>query len=596
MNATVTSGNPRSLRLLCFGACSVQSLLDPLREEASSLGYALSASATGFDDVAAAAEAQPDAILVGHFRQKNDIFEFPAWPGGRAPIDAYVRTLQRFLQNLRAVSAAPVLVLNLPTPSVSPLGMADRGRDSHVNRVRALNLEVAGALEAVADAHVLDADAVLGTHGRLGRVDDQLVGFGHLGWLNGLVRQYREPLSGLEPYSADVASMPEWMASPAGPSAERIVAREALALVRVLLGHDRKKCVIVDLDHTLWPGVLADMGEPFFGRPAFDTYPLGLHWGLHSALKALAARGLLLACVSKNDERVVRELWRYHGVPHGFFLELTDFVTTRIDWNEKVDNIREIASELNLGLDAMVFIDDNPIERAKVSRYLPEVWVLGESPYALRTELLTDPRLQVPHVTAEAARRGEMTRSQIARERHKQESALDPEAFLRTLELGCRVERAHDDAALERIHELVQRTNQFNTSARRYSRSELRALIADGERGAVYTLGARDRFADYGLVGACVVEGDTIELVVCSCRVLGLGLEHVLLDAVIAEQAREHTSALHARYVPSDRNMPARNLFPEHGFSCAGAELWRLELAQHRPIAVPHAQVALAEH
>jgi FkbH-like protein len=592
MNAAMPVPALRSLRLLCFGACSVQSVLDPLQDEASELGYTLTATATGFDDVAAASEAQPDAILVGHFRQKNDVFEFPAWPGGRAPIDAYVAALQRFLQNLRAISAAPVMVMNLPLPSVSPLGMAERGRDSHVNRVRALNLELAVAVEAVADAYVLDADAALGLHGRRGRVDDQLLGFGHLAWLNGLVAQYRQPLSGLEPYSSDLASLPQWLAAPPGPTAERIIAREALALVRVLLGHDRRKCVIVDLDHTLWPGVLADTGEPFFGRPTFDIYPLGLYWGLHSALKALAARGLLLACVSKNDESVARELWRYHGVPAGFFLELSDFVTSRINWCEKVDNIREIAAELNLGLDAMVFIDDNPVERAKVSRYLPEVWVLGESPYALRTELLTDPRLQVPQITAEAARRGEMTRGQLARDRDQQLSALDPEAFLRTLELGCAVERAQGDAALERIHELVQRTSQFNTSGRRYSRAELRALIADGERAAVYTLSARDRFADYGLVGACVIEGETIELVVCSCRVLGLGLEHVLLDAAIAQHTRERAvSALHARYVPTDRNMPARNLFAQHGFACAGVELWRLELEQHRPVMVPHVQV-----
>ena len=115
---------PRPLRILCFGACSVQSVLDPLLAEARALGYELTLSATGFDDVAAAAEARPDAILVGHFRQKNDIFEYPAWPGGRAPIDAYVRTLHRFLQQLRVHSAAPALVMNLPTPSVSPLGMA----------------------------------------------------------------------------------------------------------------------------------------------------------------------------------------------------------------------------------------------------------------------------------------------------------------------------------------------------------------------------------------------------------------------------------------------------------------------------------------
>ena len=165
--------------------------------------------------------------------------------------------------------------------------------------------------------------------------------------------------------------------------------------------------MIVDLDGVLWPGVLAETGAPFAWTPEISgpySY-IGLYFGLHEALLALKRRGMLLACVSKNDEAVVRELWTYPDhYPRERLLTPDDFVTWRVNWTDKVENIRSIAEELGFALDAFLFIDDHPMERERVRQRLPDVEVWGEDPFALRRRLLTDPRLQVPRLTEEAGR------------------------------------------------------------------------------------------------------------------------------------------------------------------------------------------------
>jgi FkbH-like protein len=565
------------LSLLFYGACSVQSLLADCAREGEAAGLALRAEATHFGDLARCAELAPAAIVVGHFAQKNNMFEYPPWPDGRAGADAYGRVLGRFLAAVRERSAAPLFVLNVPTPTVSPFGLSDQGPDSHVNRARQLNLELARVTAEHRDAFVLDVDAVLGLHGRLGRVDDVIAGFGHLGTLGGLLERFAQPLVGLERYSDPFAQVPAELQPQ--PSGERLLARELVRMLRVVRGHARKKCVVVDLDGTLWPSVLADTGEPFAGQPSFDTYPYAAFWGLHSALKALQARGILLCCVSKNDEAVVRKLMRYQGVPDGFFLTLDDFASYRINWDEKVDNIRALARELNIGVDSLVFIDDNPIERAKVERYLPEVWVLGGEPLRVRHALLTDPRLDVAARTEEAQRRHDMTRGQLARDRER--DALDPGEFLAGLQMELTVERVRPGDPLERVHELVQRTNQLNTTGKRFERSELAALVADAD-ARVLQLQAKDRFVDYGTVGVAITQGNCVELFLLSCRVLGLGVEPNVLDAAIRE-LEVRFAEVHGRFVATDRNQPARNLFRDQGFHRREDGVYSLRLADYSP-------------
>ena len=344
-----------------------------------------------------------------------------------------------------------------------------------------------------------------------------------------------------------------------------------------MLGIQRKKCVVVDLDNTLWPGVLAETGAPFAWEPsisgAFSF--VGIYFGLHEALLCLKRRGIVLACVSKNDEAVVRELWKYPAsYPRERLLTLDDFVTHRINWNDKTDNIRSIAGELGFGLDTLVFVDDNPVERERVRQRLPEVEVWGEDISLLRRALLDDPRLQVVRVTDESSRRTELVKAQLGRQR-LQTQAIDEQSYIESLQIKMRVERLTADSSFDRVEELFRRTTQFNATSRVFPAQQLRQLAATAN-ATIFALHVSDRFAEHGLVGATIIEGGVITGLVISCRVLGLGIEHRFVQQVLRDSGADH---LTATIVPTARNLPVRNIYRDNGFVCEADHLWRWQSA-----------------
>jgi FkbH-like protein len=573
------------LRVIVLGACEVQMELDLMREEARNYDVLLSAVATFQHDVDLVAERPHDFVVIGALAERYPMLERHATDGD-APHQVYVDAARRLVERLRASTRAPILIDNLPTPTCSALGLAERGRTAHRERCRQASLGLLDVAASFEDVYVVDVDAALARHGTLRLLDDSVCSFSHLGslrWIEQRPAADRRAVHGIFPPLEKLDAL----GAADTYEHERILAREHVGMMIALKGLGRRKCVVIDLDGTLWPGVLADTESPFAWTPdlsgAFSF--VGLYFGIHEALKALASRGILLACVSKNDESVVRKLWTYGPeYPTERLLTLDDFVAYRINWQEKVDNLRALSEELNIGLDAMVFVDDNPVEREKVARYLPSVMVLGDNPFVLRRQLLTSPYLQVPTVTAEARGRAEMVKAQMARE-HERRSAVNASEFLPSLGLTCEIARLGIGDDLDRAHELVLRTNQFNTTARRYGRHELDAAVARPD-GRVYTLRVADRFADYGLVGVCVVEGPNIALVVVSCRVLGLGVEDVFLRSVLRDLQSVH-AAVEGRIAPSDRNLPCRNLFRNNGFTEVGEHGWRLDLRAAPIAAIP---------
>ena len=361
---------------------------------------------------------------------------------------------------------------------------------------------------------------------------------------------------------------------------EAVTAKAHMDAVMVALGVNRKKCVIVDLDGLLWPGVLAETGKPFgWSLNVSGPYSyIGLYFGLHEALLTLKQRGILLACVSKNDEAIVRELWKYESQYSPInLLTPDDFVTWRVNWHDKVENIRSIADELGLALETFLFLDDNPVERDRVRQRLPEVEVWGENPFTLRRRLLSDPRLQSPGVTAESAGRTELAKAQLGRQKARSKSVSEAD-FLATLGVETRiVPLAPADVA--RVAELFQRTSQFNTSGVKYSVAELEALLRDPS-ARLFAAHVRDRFGDHGLVGAAVIRGGDIAGLVLSCRVLGMGVEHEFMRHILAAMSRDHPQ-LSGRIIETSRNIPVRNIYRDHGFAL-DAGVWRRALRTGR--------------
>ena len=421
---------------------------------------------------------------------------------------------------------------------------------------------------------MIDVAATLGAIGAERLLDDGQVGFTHFGSPGWMLQRPAEEKAAVHGIFPDTAPLAEAVGGdPYGR--EAVMAKAHLDALTVVTGLDRKKCVIVDLDGVLWPGVLAETGAPFAWSPDVSgpfSY-VGLFFGLHEALLSLKRRGILLACVSKNDEATVRELWTYEDhYPRERLLTPDDFVTWRVNWDNKVDNIRSIADELGFAPEAFLFIDDNPVERENVRQRLPQVEVWGEELFSIRRRLLTDPRLQVPRVTEESAQRTTLTQAQLSRQRTRADSA-DERAFVESLNVQTHIVRLEAGARLDRVEELFQRTTQFNATGAKFSSLDLANLIlrADAE---VFTIQVSDRFGDHGLVGAAVIDGDEITAFALSCRVLGLGVEHRFLQHILQALAPDR-EALTARIIETSRNTPVRNLYRDNGFQLVGDNLWR---------------------
>jgi FkbH-like protein len=567
----------RRIEALLFGDCDLQMEADFLRREAAGRGIDLRIAATFPDDVRLAAEHEHEVVFIGALRARHLLAQ-PA--EGDAPAYApYLTQAQLMLNELRKRSSAPILIDNLPEPTVQPLGLAERGLDGWRNRFRLANTALAELAESFADVHVVDAAAALAGKGAERLLDDGQVGFTHFGspgWMLQRPESEKAAVHHLFPDPAPLAELVE--GDPYGR--EKVMAEAHLDALVSVLGIERKKCVILDLDGTLWPGVLAETGAPFAWDPAVSgpySY-VGLWFGLHEALLSLKRRGILLACVSKNDEAVVRELWTYPDhYPRQRLLSLDDFVAVRINWTDKATNIRSLAEELGFALDAFLFIDDHPVERDRVRTQLPEVEVWGEDPFALRRRLLADPRLMPPKITGEASGRTDLVKAQLGRARFRAEG-LSEEAYLASLKVEARIERVAPGAALERIEELFQRTTQFNTTGRKFPVSELSSKLERGE-AAVFSMHVSDRFGDHGLVGAVVAEGGEIAGYALSCRVLGLGVEHRFVRAIAESLAGEHAE-LAGRIIETPRNLPVRNLYRDNGFTMGEDGIWRLKLKE----------------
>lgn len=569
----------RPLDLILFGDCDVQMEQDFLRDVGAAEGLDLRIVATFPDDLGLAAERPHDALLIGGLRSRHAIMD-PV-PSDGSPANAYIAEAIAIIERLREFSAKPILVDNLPEPTVQPLGLAERGLLGHRNRFRLANLALAQALEPFADVHVVDVAAALAGEGAVRLLDDGQVGYTHFGSPGWLLQRIEAERAAVHDQFPDMEALREELGG--DPYArERVLATAHLSALISACRIDEIKCVILDLDGTLWPGVLAETGAPFaWSTDVSSPFSfIGHYFGLHEALLSLKQRGVLLAAVSKNDEATVKALWRYPDhYPKDRLLTLDDLVTWRINWDDKAGNIAAIAAELGFDPGALLFIDDHPHERERVRQALPTVAVWGEDLLGLRRRLLTEPRLQPPAVTQSSAARTEMTRQTLQRERGRADFSNRDE-FIASLDLriDCRkLSAAEDPLVFDRAAELLRRTTQFTTTGFAPTATEIAASAAS-DVDSVYVAHVKDRFGDHGLVGVGMVSGDgDILTLAISCRVLGLGVEDALLS-LIKDHGKRRGGVLTGRIVETARNLPVRNLYRKSGFVEIADGLWRLGL------------------
>lgn len=350
------------------------------------------------------------------------------------------------------------------------------------------------------------------------------------------------------------------------------------------------KCLVLDLDNTIWGGVVGDDGIDRIilgqGSPLGEAFLSVQHYA-----KKLSQRGVILAVCSKNNECDALDVFENHPE---MVLRRQDISSFIVNWNDKATNLRIVAQELNIGLDALVFVDDNPVERDLIRQELPMVTVpeVPDDPALLPQCLADAGYFESLSVTQEDRGRARQYSENRAREAIRTE-ATDLSSYLRSLQMQLLWRRC-DRVSLKRNVQLINKTNQFNLTTRRYSEGEVLAIMND-DHALALQLRLLDRFGDNGIIGIVIgrMQPDKSLLIdtwLMSCRVLGRQVEFATMN-LIADRARGlGAEKIIGEYLPTNRNSLVRDHYSNHGFSAIqmnpdGASRWVMELEGFQPAA-----------
>ena len=357
------------------------------------------------------------------------------------------------------------------------------------------------------------------------------------------------------------------------------IAKEYTHLINYVLHRDKKvKCVIVDLDNTMWKGVIRDVGvENLEIRIDKER----LRWNV---LSILYARGIMIGVISKNDPYLETDISNFIK-PH---LTGIDFVCFRLNWKDKCENLAEVQQQLNIGMDSIVFIDDSPFEREQMKAAWPEVRVYDENIFE---QLLYLPEFQPEFVTRESKDRTKFYIQENQRQQAK--STLAKVDFLEQCQFKIGIEKMRP-FEVDRVTELIQRTNQLNTSIKRYRKDQIIAFSRDGDCD-IFVVHVSDKFGDYGLVGVCIGfrrnNAYEIDTLLFSCRVMSRGVEDYTLTTVLDYLREQDFDRVIVRFTKGPKNDQMRAILSHNHFVESASEgdsvVYCFDLKQQRPKPLP---------
>ncbi|MEZ4415758.1 MAG: HAD-IIIC family phosphatase [Gemmatimonadota bacterium] len=463
----------------------------------------------------------------------------------RERVEDWIRSV---LAGIRRQTKAMILWHGFETPLHPAYGVVDAHQpEGQAEAVARLNQALRAALAEHASAYYVDMDLC---RARVGAPSFYDARYWHIG---------------RAPYTRE---------------ALREIALEDMKFVRALRGRN-KKCLVLDCDNTLWGGIIGEDG--LAGIKLGQTHPGSAYREFQQEVVSLARRGVILALCSKNNEEDVWEVFDRHP---DMVLKRDDIAAWRVNWQDKASNLRELAAELNIGLDHMVFVDDSDFEVGLIREMVPEVHVL-HLPVAKAVEkreaLAACGLFDTLTVAAEDRQRNAMYRAEAGRKRLQSE-ITDMGGYLMSLEMEVEI-RLADDLSTPRIAQLTQKTNQFNLTTIRYSDADI-AAARHAEDADVLSLRLKDRFGDTGLVGVALLryqgEEARVDSFLMSCRVLGREVEDVFLDQCLALARARGARRVVGEYRPSPKNRMVARFFPERGFEPlageGGAERWTRSL------------------
>jgi FkbH-like protein len=447
----------------------------------------------------------------------------------------------------------PTFVMTYLTPQQNLLGRLSPRYDlrNPIYFIERLNMELERLLRPYRGVYPLDTNHIASVYGRRFVQEDAFWHQHHGGLISGADEMWDA--------GQRIEQSPP-VAEVHGAAVDGFVGmvwQEVRAIYRILKRADEVKMLCIDLDDTLWRGMIGewdgkDRGLRIMGWPV----------GLLEVLQYLKRRGIILAIISKNDEAHVRAVWdQMFDEGH---LRLEDFAIVKINRRPKPENIAEAIAQANVLPSSVVFLDDNPVERAAVRAAFPDIRTIETSHFRWSRVLGWSAEMQVAKISAESARRTEMVQAQV--ERQKASASLSREVFLTSLNLRIAVHPVSDirNDRYARAFELINKTNQFNTTGARWLEKDAIRYFAKG--GIWWTFEATDRYTSYGLVGVVCIKGTEVNQFVMSCRVAGLEAELAAFCVILgrAKGAGEQFSGVVRE---TNNNAVSRDIFQRLGWS-----------------------------
>jgi len=458
----------------------------------------------------------------------------------RTYIDKRVADFVNLVKTFKNRTGSKLVLTNCSIPTYSPYGICEvRTEYGLKEMVYDFNARLSDALRSDPQVFLFDFNSFVAKYGEINVLD------------------YRQFLVG--DIKVSLSYIPH-------------LAEELMGYVKANLGVNRK-CIVLDLDNTLWGGII---GEDGFDRIDLSLKPPGMAFmEFQRVLLALYQRGVILAINSRNNEDEALRAIRDHPF---MVLREEHFATMKINWSDKISNMKEIAQELNIGLDSIVYFDDDPINRELMSKAIPQIKTidLPDDPSLYASTLMQINDFNTLVMTNEDRKRGEMYREEHKRTELKRSSS-NLEDFLKQLEIRVTMKKANN-FTIPRIAQLTLKTNQFNLTTRRYQEEDVETLAQDHTKliGCAQT---QDKFGDNGITGVYIVNKNHedkewfIDTFLLSCRVMGRGIEDAMMGYILSKAKEEGVIKVKAEFIPTKKNKPCEQLLPNFGFKKEG-EQW----------------------
>jgi FkbH-like protein len=442
-----------------------------------------------------------------------------------------IENIGKIILNFKQNSSGIMLINNFIVPSYSPYGIIDNKETLGLRGFyQKINLELENLIKKENRVYLFDIDKVAGSFGK-----DKIINY-KLKYLASM--EYSESFL---PY----------------------LTKKYISYIKTLKGMT-KKCIVLDLDNTLWGGIVGEDG--YNGIKLNITNPGNQYIDFQKALLNLHQIGILLAINSKNNYDDAMEVIKKHPF---MVLREEHFACIKINWNDKSKNILEISKELNIGLDSMVFFDDSPVECELIKQTFPSVLVvnLPSSPSLYLETLKNLNDFNVLSITEEDTKRGAMYKSR--QNRIELESSLnDLNLFLKSLQIVVNIKEM-DDFSLPRVSNLIMKTNQFNQTTKRYSKTEI-INMSRNPHIYILTLSVKDKFGDEGIVGVIILKKNenigTIDSFLMSCRILGRNIEKVFIYKICEIARKIGIEIVKGEYIQTKKNTFVKDFYKKIGF------------------------------